>query len=331
MTLRDKILNVLSAGALGDAFGYVVEFDDWDAIQIIHGPLGLQVLKDNPNIPLATDDTQMTLFACEGIIQGLWSKRAGPVEMVEYARASFQRWLETQSYKDDVGGLLGGYTALYARRAPGMTCLGSLSDPEQAFASSSNPGNQSKGCGAVMRTAPYAFLINKFTDDEIWNIAADSGAITHGHVDGWGSAAALSYAMALMLRGLPFDLAFTQAAKRAVCAGAVGTCDLIVAALGTNGRMHPEAMCDYLGEGWTGDEALAIAIYAAKHATSVMDAIILGANHRGDSDSTASIAGQIAALRFGMTYVEQQEFSRVDLAPVVSHIADLMAGALEQK
>lgn len=48
-----------------------------------------------------------------------------------------------------------------------------------------------------------------------------------------------------------------------------------------------------LGEGWVGEEALAIGVYAALKAESFMDAIIIAANHDGDSDSTASIAGQI--------------------------------------
>jgi hypothetical protein len=47
-----------------------------------------------------------------------------------------------------------------------------------------------------------------------------------------------------------------------------------------------------LGGGWVGEEALAIGLYAALVAPSFADAIRLAANHGGDSDSTASIAGQ---------------------------------------
>ena len=48
-----------------------------------------------------------------------------------------------------------------------------------------------------------------------------------------------------------------------------------------------------LGEGWNGEEALAIAVYAVLSASSFEEAITIAANHDGDSDSTASIAGQI--------------------------------------
>ena len=48
-----------------------------------------------------------------------------------------------------------------------------------------------------------------------------------------------------------------------------------------------------LGEGWVGEEALAIGVYAALRASSFEEALIIAANHDGDSDTTASIAGQI--------------------------------------
>ena len=46
-----------------------------------------------------------------------------------------------------------------------------------------------------------------------------------------------------------------------------------------------------IGQGWVGEEALAIALYAVLVAGDFADAIRIAANHDGDSDSTASIAG----------------------------------------
>lgn len=48
-----------------------------------------------------------------------------------------------------------------------------------------------------------------------------------------------------------------------------------------------------LGGGWVAEEALAIATYCFLAAEYFVRAIVLGANHSGDSDSTASIAGQL--------------------------------------
>ena len=49
-----------------------------------------------------------------------------------------------------------------------------------------------------------------------------------------------------------------------------------------------------LGEGWVGDEAIAIAIFSVmRHIDSYEDCIVCAVNHDGDSDSTGAIAGNI--------------------------------------
>jgi hypothetical protein len=62
-----------------------------------------------------------------------------------------------------------------------------------------------------------------------------------------------------------------------------------------------------LGEGWTGDEALAIAIYCAmRHLDSVEDAIIASVNHDGDSDSTGSVCGNIMGAIYGYEHIKER-------------------------
>jgi ADP-ribosylglycohydrolase len=51
---------------------------------------------------------------------------------------------------------------------------------------------------------------------------------------------------------------------------------------------------------WVGEEALAIALYASLSASSFVEAIAIATNHSGDSDSTASIAGQIWGAMKGL-------------------------------
>lgn len=55
-----------------------------------------------------------------------------------------------------------------------------------------------------------------------------------------------------------------------------------------------------LGEGWTGEEALAIALFAALRGEDLVDTLRIGANHDGDSDSTAAIAGNIRGAEEGL-------------------------------
>ena len=55
-----------------------------------------------------------------------------------------------------------------------------------------------------------------------------------------------------------------------------------------------------LGEGWTGEEAWAIALYCAvRHIYSMEEAIIAAVNHDGDSDSTGAVCGNIMGAIYG--------------------------------
>lgn len=62
-----------------------------------------------------------------------------------------------------------------------------------------------------------------------------------------------------------------------------------------------------LGEGWTGDEAWAIALYCTvRHIDSVEDAITAAVNHSGDSDSTGAICGNIIGAIYGYEFINEQ-------------------------
>jgi len=63
----------------------------------------------------------------------------------------------------------------------------------------------------------------------------------------------------------------------------------------------------YIGEGWTGEEAWAIALYCVvRHIDSVEKAIIASVNHDGDSDSTGSITGNIMGAIFGYEHIRER-------------------------
>ena len=62
-----------------------------------------------------------------------------------------------------------------------------------------------------------------------------------------------------------------------------------------------------LGEGWTGEEAWAIALYSAvRQIDSVEDAIVASVNHDGDSDSTGSICGNIMGAIYGYKHIRER-------------------------
>ena len=70
MELLNRIRVCLRAGAAGDALGYAVEFLDRERILETYGPKGIEHYALRGGLARISDDTQMTLFTCEGIVMG---------------------------------------------------------------------------------------------------------------------------------------------------------------------------------------------------------------------------------------------------------------------
>jgi ADP-ribosylglycohydrolase len=85
-------------------------------------------------------------------------------------------------------------------------------------------------------------------------------------------------------------------------------------------RDRPTAV-ETLGGGWVGEEALAIGLYSALCAESFVEAIRIAANHSGDSDSTASIAGQLWAAKDGLDGIPHVWISSLDVLLPLLHLA----------
>ena len=78
-----------------------------------------------------------------------------------------------------------------------------------------------------------------------------------------------------------------------------------------------------LGQGWVGEEALAIAVYCAlRHPDSFEDAVIAAVNHSGDSDSTGAIAGNIMGAALGLKAIPEKYLERLELRDVILDLAD---------
>ena len=82
-----------------------------------------------------------------------------------------------------------------------------------------------------------------------------------------------------------------------------------------------------LGEGWVGEEALAIGLYAALAATEYTDAVRIASNHGGDSDSTAAIAGQIYGAWKGQAEIPDEWIRRLHALDAILDVAQRMIGA----
>jgi ADP-ribosyl-[dinitrogen reductase] hydrolase len=331
----DRVLGCLLGGALGDAFGYAVEFASLSEIRRQHGADGLRepVLSKAGRAQIS-DDSQMTMFSLEACLDGGTLATSTADAFVARIHCAYLDWLDTQGTAiagwRRAGSLVQG-PVLRATRAPGNTCLSALKSG--VCGTVENRINNSKGCGGVMRVAPIG-LLRAFTHRQVFDLAARAAAITHGQPSGCLSAGALAAILRLCLDGA--DLASAAEVAVAILGETSGgdetasavTHALILAA--ERRADHPSAVAE-LGEGWVGEEALAIGLYAALVAPSFEDASRIAANHSGDSDSTGSIAAQIYGVSKGLDGSPHPWVRPVDaLDPLLGVIARLLGEGDQQ-
>ena len=341
--LQDKIRGSLIGGAIGDALGYPVEFENsFKAIQHLYGERGITRLDTHQRWKLAdeqtgkaviSDDTQMTLFTANGLLN---AKHLGMSNIAGISNAYIE-WLFTQT-----GGNACPYNdcwiahipELNARRAPGNTCLSALSSILQMR----KPDNYSKGCGGVMRVAPiplYAAVDDRISIDDADRLAGDAAELTHKHPLGFIPAALMAHiiyclatdnfptrqsleryiregmkAMTRLYPQYPSDTKYMgELAEKAI-------------SWADNGRSDVENI-EAIGGGWVGEEALAIALYCAcRHFDNFENALISAVNHAGDSDSTGAITGNILGASIGYKAIPKFFLDDLELHDVILHMAD---------
>lgn len=314
---EDRVLGCLFGGAVGDAFGYAVEFDRLEEIRRRHGVNGLVEPQLQGGKLVVSDDTQMTLFTAEA------ATRSGSADrFIDECRAAYLRWYETQTGRFAEGGEgLLSHAPLWKRRAPGMTCMSALAQGGKG--TRANRINDSKGCGGVMRTAPIG-LVRHWDEQTVFELAAAAAALTHGHPSGFYSAAAIAEIVRSLLDGVDLVVAVDRVSQRlSAHAEARETQDAMqrAVALARQSRDGQDVARGALGEGWVGEEALAIAIYSCLVGSDFEETMRIAANHDGDSDSTASIAGQLFGARWGLDHIPWTWIERLDVFDAVAEAA----------
>ncbi len=325
----------LLGGAVGDALGYTVEFLSDKEIREQYGEKGIRdpICDESTGKALISDDTQMTVFTTDGL---LWAdskaKTKGIYSYIPCLFYAYQKWLYTQTgsfaekgYEFLLKGEILKWEELYARRAPGKTCLSSLAGSINGkYGTMKNKINDSKGCGAVMRAAPIGLYFSK-DPAKAFTIGCESGAITHGHPSGYLAAGLFAFIIASITGGA--DL------KAAVLAGLEELKkhhghEEVLALVEKAVELAEQPTDPYqslisLGEGWVGEETIAIAVYAAlKHRNDFREAVCLAANHGGDSDSTAAVCGNIMGALLGSLEIPYKWIQVIELSELIVHGAD---------
>lgn len=323
--LASRVLGCLFGGALGDALGYPIEFRSWAQIAERFGPAGLTAPLVQGGRSLVSDDTQMTLYTAEGLLAGLDAGYADePDRLLEHIRQAYLAWFQTQREDWHPGARgLSQHRELWAIRAPGSTCLSALR--AGARGTPTAPINESKGSGGLMRVAPLG-LVPSIDADRAFRLAHAAAALTHGHPAGRLSAAALASLLRDLMAEMPIAAALGRMEVRLEAAGdasAVVRAVQAARALAATDTPAREAIAT-LGQGWSGDEALAIGIFAVLRAEHFEAAVQIAANQDGDSDTTAAVAGQIWGAAQGIESLPADWIRHLDVLEPLGEIAGRM-------
>ena len=325
---KDRIRGSLMAGASGDALGYSVEFMSRKSILAQYGTKGITKFDlSSEGKALVSDDTQMTLFTACGMLMGVTRgyMRGVGGQPEGYVDGAYLDWYYTQTGKkkemltDDFHYTwLRDLPELAHRRAPGNTCLSAC----ESLLQHKEVQNNSKGCGGIMRVAPMALLMagywsrggSFYNVEQMDEAGAEVAAVTHKHPLAFLPAAMLTH---LIYRVIRMEENEIKANIADIALETIDSLDNIykseyeedkrylanltrmAVAFAANDKSDAENI-RLLGEGWTGEEAWAIALYCAvRHIDSIEEAIIAAVNHDGDSDSTGAVCGNIMGAIYG--------------------------------
>ena len=360
-TWQDKIRGSLIGGAIGDALGYPVEFMSRESILNMCGKQGVRQFQDfdKNGKAVISDDTQMTLFTANGLLFGVTRfcthgmLSAGLKDFVRYA---YLDWLQTQMPDEEYPNRycwIHKIKELNVRRAPGNTCLSAL----YALRHHQMVSNDSKGCGGVMRVAPVGLMAaadertifkrssgdevsrRKWRVGEIVRLGGDCAEITHKHPLGYLPAAFMADLIYLiMMCDEPVTFEIFERFLKTVCEDVkqeytidreqeamkeLWTMIEKAVRLAGDTTIPDEAAIPLLGKGWTGDEALAIAIYCTmKHLDSFENALAASVNHDGDSDSTGAICGNMMGAIIGYDATPRRFLQNLELKDLIIELAD---------
>jgi ADP-ribosylglycohydrolase len=284
-----------------------------------------------------TDDTQMTLYTAAALLEWSSQDTAGAggesAALGQALSSAYLHWLATQGQRGLIAPTpdrvadLAHWPGMSEQRAPGLTCLSALANLTSLEARVAH--NDRKGCGGVMRVAPIglAALGQAVPYDFAFDWGVRAAAITHGHPTGYLAAGATAVIVCALAQQRSLGEAVAEA-ERYLCASPDGeeTLAALLAAKSLAQAGPPSAeRLETLGGGWVAEETLAIAVYCALVAPDLESGIVLAANHSGDSDSTASVAGQFLGLMHGLAAIPLRWLRTLESRELLLQTADALA------
>lgn len=339
--IQDRCRGSLVGGAVGDAFGYPVEFVySFERIRAKYGEEGFTDydlsypwLDEKSDKALFSDDTQMSLYTAEGLLE---AERSGK-EIVPTVCNAYLAWFGHQmlievpiSYESELSQI----DELNQRRAPGNTCLYALA----SIYNGREPMNDSKGCGGIMRVAPIGIYgaAHDWTLEKTGRIAGEAAELTHLHPLSTYSSSALAIIVQRCITSYEVDAENFKAivseaisSVKSIYGETAPDMDefekIVLKAVGLedNPLQDWEIIENSLGGGWIAEETLAIAIFSVlRHIDDFSACMISAVNHGGDSDSTGAVAGNIIGAILGYKAIPEKFTRTIQLKDLLLTMSD---------
>lgn len=343
--LQDKCRGSLVGGAIGDALGYPVEFvNSFEEIKAKYGDNGIveydmsyPCLDEKLDKALFSDDTQMTLYTAEGLLEAERSGRS----IVPTICNAYLAWFGHQvgkKVKISYDSKLSRIKELNQRRAPGNTCLSAL----LSIYNGKDPMNSSKGCGGIMRVAPIGLYgaTHGWSLEETAKLAGEVAELTHLHPLSTYPSAALAVIVQLCvledekIDGSHFNSIIGKSLEvvSEVYGADAPAMEDFQKLIRKTLQLEDTLLRDWeiiengLGGGWVAEETLAIAVFSVmRHIDDFNACIICAVNHGGDSDSTGAVAGNIIGAILGYNAIPDKYTKSIQMKELLITTADALS------
>lgn len=290
---EDKFEGCILAGAIGDAWGssYESEKKVDESKTFFWG--------ERPKIFRSwhiTDDTQLTLATCEVLAEESYSVKKLADKLVKYYQSR------------RINGI-------------GSSTLKAILELEagQHWLQSGRKGEYAAGNGAAMRIAPFAFFKNRTTQD-----VHDACRVTHNNDEAYSGALAVYFSIKTIINNpeiqaesilgkIIAELPDTNVRDRLIEISQLPLATTItdVSKLGNNGYVV---------------NSIPFAIFSATKVSSIglKDMFRQIIDSGGDTDTNASIAGQIAGAIIGRANIPEDLLSKLRLLPDFNWMEDIV-------
>lgn len=291
LSIRDRVHGCLLGGALGDAIGNVFE--------------GTPVKTDLPlpNRLTLTDDTQLTVATCESIIQ---SRGVVP----EIVAKRFLHWYRSRRL-----------TGLGSSTLKALTEL----DAGGHWAMVGATGERAAGNGAAMRIAPLAFLLDPTNPLQRTTIR-DVCRITHRNDEAYSGALAMVCSMRHLVGGnLIHNLSLLDLANSLFDSHVR---DRLMEV--HEGDLSVQSYAAKFGSTGYVADSVPLALLAVRNSTDFLSTVTTLVQCGGDTDTIASLYGQLYGAMHGPSSLPQDLLERIEEIELVHEVADQFSTVLSE-